>query len=137
MPGGRWQAVRPWVRRGLIELGVLAAGAAVASWVTFAPLAVEAHPGGRGPVAAEVFGTGTLEARVKVPAGPKVAGRLRQVAAEQGDRVSAGTPLLRLDDSELAQQVSVSEANLEAARAALGRHRSEAGLAQARSYQAR
>jgi HlyD family secretion protein len=52
-------------------------------------------------VAAEVMGTGTLEARVKTTISPRIQERLAEVLVDQGDAVSAGQLLARLDDGEL------------------------------------
>jgi HlyD family secretion protein len=64
------------------------------------------------------------------------------VLVDQGDRVSAGDLLLRLDDEELQQQVSIAQANVEASAAAIERLktdkiRANAVFAQARKSHAR
>ena len=88
-------------------------------------------------VAAEVMGTGTLEARVKTTVSARIQERLAEVLVDQGDKVKAGQLLARLDDAEIKQQVAIAEATLAAARQTAARvtadlARSEAVLAQAR-----
>jgi multidrug efflux pump subunit AcrA (membrane-fusion protein) len=85
-------------------------------WQKLAPELVSAHTLARGPVAAEVMGTGTLEARIKTTVGARIQERLIQVLADQGDQVKAGQLLARLDDAESRQQVAVANATFEAAR---------------------
>ena len=96
----------------------------------------------RGEIIAEVMGTGTLEARVKVTISPKISGRIETIRVDQGDRVAAGDVLVELDDKELTQQVEVAQATLSAAEAALKRlesdhRRSAAVLAQAKRHHTR
>lgn len=88
----------------------------------FAPVAVVSQRVEQGGVVAEVFGTDTLEARVKASIGPKISGKISQVVVvDQGDRVKAGELLFQLDDKDFNEQVAISKANLEAARAAVDR----------------
>lgn len=89
--------------------------------IRFAPVSVDRVTPTRQTVVAEVMGTGTLEARVSTTISPKIAGRIGEVLADQGDKVAQGQLLVRLDDEELQQQVEIASANGEAANAALGR----------------
>jgi len=82
------------------------------------------------------MGTGTLEARVKVSISPKITGRIRTIAVDQGDEVSSGKVLLRLDDDELHQQVEIAQANSEAAQAAVDRLKADEARASATLTQA-
>lgn len=126
-----------WLRRATKLVLVAAALAAVIFWFLYAPVRVTHHRIERGVMASEVMGTGTLEARVQATISPKIAGRVEKVSVDQGDRVSAGQPLVRLDDAELRQQVAIAEASLAASRAAVerietDRERTAAVLDQAR-----
>jgi RND family efflux transporter MFP subunit len=95
--------------------------AGLAYWLRFSPLAVTEHRILSGEIVAEVMGTGTLEARVKSTISPEIAGRIESLLVDEGDRVEAGQPLLTLDDSDLAQQVEIAEANIASAQAAITR----------------
>lgn len=77
-------------------------------------------------VPVEVFGLGTVEARVTSKIGFKVAGVLLDLRADVGDRVAKGTLLARLDDREQSARlaraqaaVAQTEANLQKALAGL------------------
>lgn len=116
---------------------VVAAVGAVGYWVRFAPVPVDVHVIDQGELVAEVMGTGTLEAHVKTSISSKISGRVVAVMVDQGDRVEAGQVLVRLDDSDLKQQVEIAQATVDAARAAVDRlvadrERAAAILAQAR-----
>jgi len=87
----------------------------------FAPVAVIPYEVQRGVIVLETMGTGTLEARLKATISPKISGRVARVLVDQGDRVSRGQPLVKLDDAELLQQVEIANASVAAAEAALDR----------------
>jgi len=132
-----WVAIRRRLRLLIKLLIVAAAVAAVVYWTRFAPVAVRAYSVHTSELVAEVAGTGTLEAHVKTVISSKIAGRIASVSVDQGDRVSAGQVLVRLDDSDLQQQVEIAQATVDAARAAIDRltadrDRAAAILAQAR-----
>jgi membrane fusion protein (multidrug efflux system) len=83
---------------------------------------------------------GTLEANESISIQPELAGIVREIAFEEGQRVKKGALLARLDDAELRAQVAEAEARTELTRIqreraeALGRDRS---IAQAELDQAR
>jgi RND family efflux transporter MFP subunit len=83
----------------------------------FAGVAVNSHTVRIGPIAAEVMGTGTLEARVQATISPKISGRIAQVLVDQGDKVIKGQKLVLLDDEDLRQQVEIAKAELSIAHA--------------------
>lgn len=85
----------------------------------WAPVTVQGIAPIRQTIVEEVMGTGTLEARVSSTISPKIAGRISQVFADQGDVVEQEQLLVQLDDEELQQQVEIAKANLEAAQAAV------------------
>lgn len=89
--------------------------------VKFAAVPVQAFEVKPAVVAAEVMGTGTLEARVKTTISPRIQERLAEVLVDQGDIVAAGQLLARLDDGELKRQVEVAEATLASAKATAAR----------------
>jgi HlyD family secretion protein len=70
-------------------------------------------------VLVQVFGLGTVGARVQSNVGFKVAGVLAALRADSGDRVPAGTVLARLDAREVTAQLGQAEAGVLQARASL------------------
>ncbi|MBW1785107.1 MAG: efflux RND transporter periplasmic adaptor subunit [Deltaproteobacteria bacterium] len=106
-------------------------------WARFTPVSVFGHKVGRGNIIAEVMGTGTLEARVQTVISSKISGRIDQIFLDQGDQVEKGQTLLRLDDSELKQQVEIGRSSLSAVRASVGRVQVEQTRAQVVLDQAR
>lgn len=80
-------------------------------------------------VPVEVFGLGTVEARVTSKIGFKVAGVLIDIRADVGDRVAKGSVLARLDDRE--QNARLARANAAVQQAAASLQRATAGLAKA------
>ena len=105
--GGRDRTDAPtWV----IAILVIAAGAGFAVWALFlSPIKAPAATT-QSDVAVEVFGLGTIEARVESKVGFKVAGVLVDLRADVGDRVPKGDVLARLDDREQAAQVARAKA---------------------------
>jgi multidrug efflux pump subunit AcrA (membrane-fusion protein) len=87
----------------------------------FAAVSVRSHEVARGELIEEVMGTGTLEARTKVTVSTKISGRISEVLVDQGDKVTTGQVLVRLDDSDLEHQVEVEEANVAARKATVDR----------------
>ena len=82
-------------------------------------------------VAIEVFGLGTVEARVTSKIGFKVSGVLVELRADVGDRVAKGAVLARLDDREQAARVGRAKAATEQAEANVQRATASAQKAQA------
>jgi HlyD family secretion protein len=123
---------RPRSRRRLFmaaALVVLVVAAGFGVWARFfSPVKVTvAHPGA--DVAVQVFGLGTVEARVASQVGFKVAGVLVDLRADVGDRIAKGAVLARLDDREQRAQVARAGAAVEQAEANL--QRATAGVAKA------
>ena len=114
-----WGSVRSF--KWLKVLAVVLMLAGILYWLRFRPVPVQAYRVTKGDIVAEVMGTGTLEARVQTTVSSKIAGRIVQLLADQGDRVEAGQVLVRLDDSELVQQVEIARSALAAAKATVER----------------
>lgn len=136
-PVGR--LTRGWrrVRRPLAGALLLAVAAGWLLRLKLAPVPVLVHDIRPAPVAAEVMGTGTLEARVKTTISPRIQERLAEVLVDQGDAVRAGQLLARLDDGELTLQVEIAAAALAAAQASVARVRTDEVRAGAVARQAR
>jgi HlyD family secretion protein len=106
------------------------AGVAVAAWAAFLrPVKVQVAAPAQN-VAVQVFGLGTVEARVASKVGLKVAGVLVDVAADVGDRVAKGAVLAKLDDREQKARVARAAAGVQQAEANL--LKAGAGLEKAR-----
>jgi HlyD family secretion protein len=60
----------------------------------------------------QVFGLGTVGARVQSNIGFKLAGTLVELDADEGDRVPAGTVLARLDARDAAAQLAIAKAGV-------------------------
>jgi len=105
--------------------------------VRFSPFPETGHQIERGDIVAEVMGTGTLEARVRVTISPKISGRTKEILVDQGDQVSEGDVLVRLDNDELAQQVEIAVATVATSQAAVERLKTDRGRAVAVLTQAR
>ncbi len=101
-----------------IVLAVVA-GAALSAWAAFLrPITVQVarveHD-----VPVQVFGLGTVEARVTSKVGFKVSGVLVDLRADVGDHIAKGAVLARLDDREQRARVARAEAAGEQTRANL------------------
>lgn len=108
---------------------VVAIGAA--SWSAYLrPIKVQVAAVQR-DVPVEVFGLGTVEARVTSKVGFKVSGVLVELRADVGDRVPKGAVLARLDDREQSARVARAKAASEQAEANLLRATANVQKAQA------
>ena len=108
----------------------LVAASAIAWALYFRPITVQVAHAERG-VSVQVFGLGTVEARVTSKIGFKTAGILVDLRADVGDRVSKGAVLARLDDREQKAQVARSKATVEQAEANLQKANASVQKAQA------
>lgn len=112
---------RRWAWR-VLKVAVLAlVVGGVLYWVRFAPISVTPHRIERGEIVSEVMGTGTLGAHIQTTISSKISGRIAEVLVDQGSQVQAGELLVRLYDDELEQQVTIAEANRDAAGAGVDR----------------
>lgn len=110
---------------------LLAALAAGGAWALFfRPITVQVAQVER-DVPVQVFGLGTVEARVTSKVGFKVAGVLVELKADVGDRVSRGSILASLDDREQKAQVARARASVEQTEANLQRARASVEKAKA------
>jgi HlyD family secretion protein len=114
----------------LVALAMVS-GAGVLAWTMFVrPLEVQVART-EGSVAVQVFGLGTVEARVTSKVGFKVSGVLVDLRADVGDRVAKGAVLARLDDREQRAQVARAKAAIEQTEANLQRAKASVDRAQA------
>ena len=96
----------PW----WVVLGVVLAGLAL--WGLQRAREVEVVAVTRGPVVQSIVATGRVDTPARITISSQSAARIEEVLAREGDRVSAGQPLVRLRSDE-------AQAALDAARAAL------------------
>jgi RND family efflux transporter MFP subunit len=134
-------------RRASILVATLALSVASASPAVPAEAAVSEQQGS-GPAVSvvsatptafteSVLATGSLIARNEVLVTPQIEGlRIREILAEEGDRVAAGQVLARLVDDTLKAQLAQFEANLLRAGAAIAQARSGITQAEASKKQA-
>ncbi len=103
----------------LLALAAITLAAASAIYMlAFRPLSVPVvTPGEKVPL--QVFGLGTVEARVLSKVGFKITGTLSELRVDQGDSVRAGQVLALLDNSEQQNRVAKAVANREKAKANL------------------
>jgi len=75
------------------------------------PAAPRAVPPAAGASLREIPGTGTLESQEPVSLGFRIPGRIRTLAADQGQLVTAGQSVATLDDDEARRQLELAEAS--------------------------
>lgn len=114
-----------------VAMVVLALGAAYAGWATILrPISVrvaQSEPN----IAVQVFGLGTVEARIESKIGFKVSGVLAEIDADVGDCVGKGMVLAKLDSREQQAQVARAQATVEQDEASLQRAVASVDKAQA------
>jgi HlyD family secretion protein len=87
--------------------------------VVQSPVSVTVAAARRADVMARVLAPGSVTAIRDAKIGSKLSGRVAAVLVQEGQRVGAGMPLLRLDSSDLAAQEAQAQASAAAARARL------------------
>ena len=118
----------------IAALALAALAVAGFSFLHLRPLPVEVARA-EADVPVEVYGLGTVEARVLTRVGFEIGNTLDELRADHGDRVVAGDVLARLHETEQAARVAMAEAAVARAEADLGmararEQRAEAVLAQ-------
>ena len=111
--------LRPWLRRGLIALLLLALGAALWWWLRRPdPVPVHTAAVERGRVEASVANTraGTVEACQRTRLSTIAGGRIELLAVKEGDRVKKGQLLLRLWSDDQRAEQDYARAQLETTR---------------------
>lgn len=113
----------PLTGRSMALLGVLAPLLALFIYVALrsgplAPVPVTVATVESRPLSPAMFGIGTVEARYTYRIGPTVAGRVKMVNVNVGDRVRAGQLLGEMDPVDLDDKVAAQDAALKRARAA-------------------
>lgn len=106
-------------RKLLMRIGVVAAIVVLLKLTILAPPKVESITPEKRDLVAQVYGNGTVEAKVVVPVSCKITGRIVALYADQGDMVRKGQLLARLENDDFTQMVSQSGAVAERAAAQL------------------
>lgn len=102
--------MRRFLSRSILVLALAGAGAG-GWWFLQRPPGVAATAVAvTGPAVQAVYATGTVEPVVWARIGPAVKGRIITIAAEEGERVSPGAVLARLDPTVIEAQVREAEA---------------------------
>jgi HlyD family secretion protein len=108
-----------------LMLGVLGLGLAAAMVFVvmrsgpLAPTRVAVVQAAEGHLTPALFGIGTVEARRSYLIGPTVAGRVRAVAVDVGDRVQAGQMLAEMDPVDLDERMAALDASVTRAGSAI------------------
>ncbi len=113
------EQTRPWLRRLLIAVVVVAALAALVWWLGRPkPVAVVLTEVGRGTVEATIANTraGTVEACQRTKLSTIAGGRIEVLAVKEGDRVKKGQLLMQLWHADQQADVRLAQAQLESAR---------------------
>ena len=106
-------------KKYLIWFLILVAVVFVLKRTLFAPLQVKVVKVEQHDLTAQVYGNGTVEAKVVVGVSSKITGRIVELLADQGDHVKKGQLLVRLENTDLIQQERQSAAGLNKAAANL------------------
>jgi HlyD family secretion protein len=133
--------MRPVFKRGLIVTVVLVLGASAFAWSRIREIAVPVLSPEQN-VEVRVFGIGTVEAQVASKVGFHLAGKIRALTADQGEVVTSGTLLAKLDDDSQRAKLMKSEASVRQAaasnlKAQAQRDRAEVSYQQKKNVNAR
>jgi RND family efflux transporter MFP subunit len=121
---GRW----PWIAAVVMVLLLLLAGA---GWLVWAKRAVPVQtatavaPTSGAASGAVLQATGYVTARRQATVSAQITGTLTAVLIEEGDRVTAGQVLARLDDSGYKAALAAAQAQADAARAQVAQYQAQ------------
>jgi HlyD family secretion protein len=105
---------------------LLAVALAAVAWIMVSrPVPVRTVAPRHGLLVAEVFGTGTLESKVVVGVSSKIVGKVVEVLVDQGDVVTHGQTLARLEAKDFEDAVRVAAAQRDQAEAELAKARAD------------
>src|SRR6185312_3228500 len=111
----------------VLAIIALAGIGAAQLWATsYRPLTVQVAPAAA-TLPVQVFGLGTVGARVQSNVAFKVAGVLVELNGDAGDRVPTGAVLARLDARDAAAQLAIAAAGVAQAEASLAKSRADVG----------
>jgi len=107
------------MKTGLIWLVLLVAGVVSLKMTLWTPSRVKVVRIERRDLTAQVYGNGTVEAKVVVGVSSKITGRIVELYVDQGDRVKRGQLLATLENDDFRHQQLQSEAGLSRSAASL------------------
>ncbi|HVO00210.1 MAG TPA: efflux RND transporter periplasmic adaptor subunit [Steroidobacteraceae bacterium] len=111
-----------WKFRAVYLLPLFAAAAVGGVlWWRNRPLDLDIVHAHRGPAVLAVYATGVVEPIIDVPIAPRVAGKLVELLADEGDRVARDQVLARLEDTDLTRGIEQLEAQEQFAKQDLDR----------------
>ncbi|RJO74544.1 MAG: efflux RND transporter periplasmic adaptor subunit [Myxococcales bacterium] len=119
------------LRRPLLWLLAALGAFIVLKFTLLAPMSVRAVAVGKRDLTAQVYGNGTVEAKVVVAVSSKVTGRIEELLADQGDKVKEGQLLAKLESEDFRQQVLQAQAQVNKGEASLAMERADLLKAQA------
>jgi HlyD family secretion protein len=102
-------------KKYLIVPAILIALVVLLKATVMAPPKVKAFPVERRDLTAQVYGNGTVEAKVVVGVSSKITGRIIELYGDQGDTVKRGKLLAKLENQDFAEQLQKAKATLELA----------------------
>lgn len=125
-------------RRTLALLTVLVPLLALFAWVALrsgplAPVPVTAATVENRSIAPALFGIGTVESQYTYRVGPTVAGRVRRLDVQVGDRVKAGQVLGEMDPVDIDDRIRAQEAAIKRSDAQLTESKARRAYAQAQA----
>ena len=103
----------------LIWLVILVVGGSALKMTLFVPTKVTVVTVERRDLTEQVYGNGTVEAKVVVGVSSKITGRIVELFADQGDRVTRGQLLAKLENDDFRHQEQQAEAGLSRSAATL------------------
>jgi len=105
---------------------LVAIALATVAWIMVSrPVPVRTAAPRHGLLVVEVFGTGTLESKVVVGVSSKIVGKVVEVLVDQGDVVTHGQTLARLEAKDFEDAVRVAAAQRDQAAAELAKARAD------------
>ncbi len=124
-------SIPPRLRKPLLWLLAVLGLLLALRFTVLAPLPVHVVTPEARELTAQVYGNGTVEAKVVVAVSTKVTGRIQELLVDQGDHVKAGQLLATLEGEDFRQQVLQAQAGVERAQAGL--HLEEANYRKAQA----
>jgi len=92
---------------------------------TTRPITVRVALPHQGELVTEVYGTGTLESKVMIGVSSKITGKVAEVLADQGDAVTSGQVIARLESRDFSDAVHVAAAQRDQAMVELDKSRAD------------